>query len=108
MKSSVYPALRTHYYGGKKEMLLGGNAGHGESHRYGNTSQYRNEGLWRLVAQNDRTILTMKKKYKKSDTLQLDASSTHHTFNILNLTTTAVKQPHLLQFADGREHELKY
>jgi hypothetical protein len=34
----------------KKEMLLGGNAGHGESQRYGNTSQYRNEGLWRLVA----------------------------------------------------------
>ncbi len=89
-------------------MLLGGNAGHGESQRYGNTSQYRNEGLWRLVAQNDRKILTMKKKYKKSDTLQLDASSTHHTFNILNVTAKAVRQPPLLKWAGGKEHELKY
>src|SRR5260221_414812 len=50
----------------------------------------------------------MKKKYRKSDTLQLDASSTHHTFNILNVTAKAVRQPPLLKWAGGKEHELKY
>jgi hypothetical protein len=29
----------------KKEVLLGGNAGHGESQRFSNTSQYSNVGL---------------------------------------------------------------
>lgn len=45
----------------KKEMLLGGNARHGESQRFGNTSQYRNVGFSQLVAKNGSEWLKMKK-----------------------------------------------
>ncbi len=44
-KRSIEYALGT-----EKEALLGGNAGHGESQRFSNTSQYRNVGLNELVA----------------------------------------------------------
>ncbi|MFL5629016.1 MAG: DNA adenine methylase, partial [Ktedonobacteraceae bacterium] len=46
----------------------------------------------------------MKKKYKKSDTLQREAPSTHHTL----ITANAVRQRPLLKWAGGKEQELKY
>jgi hypothetical protein len=58
---------------GKKETLLGGNARHGESQRFGNASQYRNDVTLYLVAQNGRKILLVSKIEPKSNTLNITA-----------------------------------
>jgi len=64
-------------------MLLGGNAGHGESQRFGNTSQYRNVGLTQLVAQIGRKILHMKKNEDQNNTLNNHTVSLRNTLNEL-------------------------
>ncbi|GAC1380239.1 MAG: hypothetical protein NVSMB33_06100 [Ktedonobacteraceae bacterium] len=56
--------------GSKKEMLPGGNARHGESRRFGNTSQYRNVGFSQMVAKNGSKWLKMKKDGLESNTVK--------------------------------------
>lgn len=49
-------------------MLLGGNDEHGDVHRFGNTSQNRNDVSLQLVAYFDTYLGNLKKIEKKSET----------------------------------------